>query len=250
MQTGAATLSLRLLYDDAHLVVVDKPAGLLVHKSLLDKHETQFLLQQLRDQTGDHLYPVHRLDKPTSGAIVFAKSAEVAAALKLQMDTQQATKEYLLVCRGYCPEAGVIDYALKPLNDFKRPNRRQKYLDKPAQEAITEYWRLATFELAAEIDKYPQSRFSLVRAQLKTGRKHQLRRHFKHLAHPIIGCPKYGKANYNRYFAEHLAVDRLLLHAHKLSFTHPVTQQLITVVATPNGHFQHLLERFDWWGAI
>lgn len=262
---------LTILFEDADYIAVDKPAGLLVHKSNIDKHETQFLLQQLRDQIGCFIYPVHRLDKPTSGVIIFGKNPEAVAALKAQMESCKAKKEYLLICRGYCPLEGIIDHALKPINDFK--NKRSKLgvkkmnsesshsaetcqsnatsnKQKPAQSAITHFKRLATVEIETQIDRYPQSRFSLVNAQLQTGRKHQIRRHFKHLSYPIIGCPKYGKSNYNHYFAKHFSASRLLLHAYRLSFFHPVTLQKIVITAKPSGSFLALLNRFGWAQAI
>lgn len=240
---------LNILYEDESLVAVYKPEGLLVHKSNIDKHETLFLLQLLRDQIGCYVYPVHRLDKPTSGVIVFAKTSAMAAAIKLQMEENSAVKEYLLICRGYCPEHGRIDHPLKPVVDFKS-KRGKPAADKPAQEATTDFERLATIEIAAEIDKYPNSRFSFVKARLMTGRKHQIRRHFKHLSHPIIGCPKYGKSKYNHYFANHFSAARLLLHAYRLTFAHPVTGDKLIVQANPEGPFLTVLDRFDWLGFL
>ncbi|WP_082353822.1 pseudouridine synthase [Marinagarivorans algicola] len=250
---AAASIPLTILFEDSKYVAVDKPAGLLVHKSDIDKHETQFLLQQLRDQIGCYLYPIHRLDKPTSGVIIFGKTPEAVAALKKQMESNTAVKEYLLVCRGYCPEQGVINHALKPVSDFKRKRDKlasQSATQKPPQEAVTEFKRLAKIEVAAQIDRYPQSRFSLVSAQLRTGRKHQIRRHFKHLSHPIIGCPKYGKSTYNHYFAQQLLVPRLLLHAYRLSFCHPMSGANLDIVAQPSGSFAALLRRFCWDSAL
>ena len=241
--------ALNILYEDDSLVAVCKPEGLLVHKSNIDKHETVFLLQQLRDQIGCYIYPVHRLDKPTSGVIIFAKSPEVAAAIKLQMENNCAIKEYLLLCRGYCPESGRIDHPLKPIVDFK--NKRGKaQAQKPAQEAVTDFERLATIEITAAIDKYPTSRFSLVKARLQTGRKHQIRRHFKHLSHPIIGCPKYGKSKYNHYFAQHFGAGRLLLHAYRLVLEHPVTGEKLVFCAHLEGAFLSVVERFGWLEVI
>lgn len=268
MVSECILVPLTIIYNDEYLVVVDKPAGLLVHKSAIDKHETRFLLQQLRDQLGEFVFPVHRLDKPTSGVILFAKSAEMAAVLQAQMEfkaeaaqddeSRQSIKEYLLVCRGYTPDKGIIDHPLKPINDFKQRRRKKPSLDKapqqntqkPAQEAITHYQRLATYELNAKIDRYPTSRFSLLKARLLTGRKHQIRRHCKHISHPIIGCPRYGKSTYNRYFADSLAVNRLLLHAYRLTLSHPVTHQELTFRAPLSGSFSALIESFDWQAAV
>lgn len=218
-----------ILFEDEYLVVANKPAGLLVHKSNIDKFETNFLLQQLRDQLNCYLYPVHRLDKATSGVIAFAKSPEVASQLQTALGSLETQKHYLLICRGFLPEAGMVNHPLKPIADFKRERKKPK--DRPAQEAVTRYRCLGHAEINVAIDKYPQSRFSLVQASLETGRKHQIRRHFKHLSHPIIGCPKYGKSLYNRYFSEQLGVPGLMLHAWQLQVKHPVTQQSLAVTA-------------------
>lgn len=247
-RTGAND-ALTLLYEDQHIVAVDKPPGLLVHRSNIDRHESRFLLQLLRDQIGTHIFPVHRLDKPTSGVIVFAKRPTVAASLQAQLAGEResggAVKEYLLICRGYSPSAGIIDHPLKPINDFKS-KRGRPAIDKPAQSAVTAFKRLHTVELDVVIDKYPCSRYSLVKANLVTGRKHQIRRHFKHLSHPIIGCPKYGKSVHNHFFAEVLGASRLLLHASRLAFTHPVLQKTVEIRAPLSGAFALLLQRFSW----
>lgn len=248
-QSPCTNDTLTILYEDQYLVAVDKPPGLLVHRSNIDRHESRFLLQLLRDQIGTHVFPVHRLDKPTSGVIVFAKTPTMAACLQEQLanrrDTGGARKEYLLVCRGYSPLLGVIDHPLKPITDFKSKGNKITR-DKPAQDAVTEFERLHTIELNTAIDKYPCSRYSLVKVNLVTGRKHQIRRHFKHLSHPIIGCPKYGKSAHNHYFAEVLAVPRLLLHAYRLTFQHPATAHNIDITAPPSGSFDTLLQRFQW----
>lgn len=233
---------IEILYRDESIIAVNKPEGLLVHRSNIDKYESRFLLQLLRDQIGQYLYPIHRLDKPTSGVILFAFSSEVAAAIQKLMEENQASKEYLLVCRGYCPEEGEIDYPLRPVDEFKRNKKTQK----PAQQALTHYRRLNTIEVPYCVDKYPTSRYSLVLAKLLSGRKHQLRRHFKHISHPIIGCPKYGKSTHNRFFAQKFDSHRLLLHSYRMSFQHPLSGQLVSIVSDPSGDFSNLLAQFDW----
>jgi len=245
---GSTHVPLDIIYRDEYFVAAYKPEGLLVHRSNIDKHETRFLLQELRNQLGQHVFPIHRLDKPTSGIILFALSPEIAALLQAQMESNQAKKEYLLVCRGYCQESGIIDHPLKPINDFKnkRTKAQSRKSDKPAQDSVTEYKRLGTVELDVEIDRYPKSRYSLVMARILTGRKHQIRRHFKHLSHPIIGCPKYGKSKHNHYFATHFNAPRLLLHAFKIHLRHPVTDKALTLTAVPKGSMKALLHDFGW----
>ncbi|MBY6210817.1 pseudouridylate synthase [Microbulbifer agarilyticus] len=234
-----------LIFEDDHLIAAYKPEGWLVHRSDIDKHEDRILLQYLRDLVGQHLYPVHRLDKPTSGVIVFGKSGDAAAKLQAQLDSDTSVKQYLAVCRGFCPEQGVIDHPLPPVADFKHQRKRPKS-ELPRQKAITHFRRVDTVELPFAVDRYPSSRYSLVQVELVTGRRHQIRRHFKHLSHPLIGCPKYGKSTHNRFFAEQLHCARLLLHAYRLSIQHPVLAEKLELVAAPRGCFMSLIDQFGW----
>ena len=239
--------TLEVLYQDEHLVAVNKPSGLLVHRSMVDRYETRFALQIVRDQIGRHVFPVHRLDKPTSGVLVFALSSEAARLMGEQFQQADAVrKSYLAVVRGVPPESGVIDHALKEKHDKMTDRKARK--DKPAQEAVSEYRRLATVELPVQIDRYPSSRYSLVEVHPKTGRKHQVRRHMKHIAHPIIGDAKHGKGNHNRYFSEHLGADRLLLACTEMAFRHPVSGEELVICAGLDEVFVRLFETFDWKG--
>ncbi len=242
--------TLEILYQDEHLIAVNKPSGLLVHRSMIDRHETRFALQIVRDQIGQYVYPVHRLDKPTSGVLVLALSSEVARLMGRQFqNTGAVQKRYLAVVRGITPETGIIDHPLKEKLD-KIADKKAR-TDKPAQEAITEYRRLATVELPVQIDRYPTSRYSLVEARPKTGRKHQIRRHMKHIAHPIIGDAKHGKGNHNRYFAEHLSADRLLLHCQEMSFQHPITGEQLVLNAERDEVFARLIKfYFAFQGSV
>lgn len=234
-----------VIFEDSHLVAAFKPEGWLVHRSDIDRHEDRILLQYLRDLTGTRLYPVHRLDKPTSGVIVFGKSSEAAAGLQAQLDSDASIKQYLAICRGYCPEQGVIDHPLPPVADFKHQRKRPKS-ELPRQDAITAFRRLGTVELPYQVDRYPASRYSLVEVQLKTGRRHQIRRHFKHISHPLIGCPKYGKSTHNRFFAEHFGCGRLMLHAHRLQLEHPVSGDWMEFAAAPRGCMGDVIQQLGW----
>ena len=173
------TAPLSIIYQDEYIVAVDKPSGMLVHRSFLDKHETVFVMQTLRDQLGQHVFPVHRLDRPTSGVLLFALSSEVARLLGAQQEQQLWRKFYLAVVRGYVVQGGELDYALKEqLDDIADKFSRT---DKAAQQAITRYQSLAQLELPIPVSKYPAARYSLVALQPLTGRKHQLRRHLAQL---------------------------------------------------------------------
>ncbi|WP_062269065.1 tRNA pseudouridine(65) synthase TruC [Endozoicomonas arenosclerae] len=236
--------TLEILYQDESLVAVNKPSGLLVHRSMIDRSETRFALQIVRNQVGQHVYPLHRLDKPTSGVLLFALSPEIARIAGKQFEEGLVKKTYLAVVRGYAPESGVIDHPLK--EELDKMTDRKARQDKPAQEAVTAYERLATVELPLAIERYPTSRYSLVKAWPKTGRKHQIRRHMKHIAHPIIGDAKHGKGVHNRYFAEHFAAGRLLLACTEMEITHPVSGERLVLSAPLDSVFTHLIHRFGW----
>jgi len=233
---------LEILYKDKYLVVINKPSGLLVHKSPIDKHETKFALQMVRDQIGQYVYPVHRLDKPTSGVLVFALSSEVASLLSEQFKAHTIEKEYIAVVRGYTKEKELIDYDLKVILDKKADKDRNK--NKEPQEAQTYYECLKTVELPYAVSRYPVARYSLVRLLPKTGRKHQLRRHMKHILHPIVGDTKYGRNEHNRLFREKFECHRLLLHASKISFMHPMTKEPLVIEAGVDEVFDRVLDIF------
>ncbi|MBE0488616.1 MAG: pseudouridylate synthase, partial [Halomonas sp.] len=209
--------SLRILHRDEHLVAVHKPAGLLVHRTALARGEREFLLQRLRDQLGQRVYPAHRLDRPTSGVMVFALSSEVATLLAEAFAERRMAKRYLAVVRGIGPEIERLEYPLRE-EDGSRPKAKM-----PALEAVTDIRRLDSVELPVQVDRYPHSRYSLMEARPLTGRRHQIRRHLAQRGYPIIGDAKHGKGNHNRFFAERLDAPRLLLAATELAFVHPVT---------------------------
>ena len=214
MATGGP---LSIIYRDDALVAIDKPAGLLVHRSPVDRHETRFAVQLLRDQIGQRVYPVHRLDRGTSGVLLFALDAATARDLGQQFQSGAKQSRYVAVVRGHLTGEGTIDHPLADVVD-----RHAGLEGSSPRPALTRYRGLATTEIPAAIDRYPTSRFSLVELQPASGRRHQIRRHLKHLAHPIIGDATYGKGRYNRYFTESLGVPRLLLACTGLSLNHPL----------------------------
>ena len=233
---------LEILYQDEHLVVINKPSGLLVHKSPIDKRETVFALQLVRDQIGAYVYPVHRLDKPTSGVLIFALSSEVARLLSESFRENSIQKEYMAVVRGYTKEEVLIDYDLKVILDKKADKERNK--NKEPQEAQTYYERLGTVELPYAVSRYPMARYSLLKLSPKTGRKHQLRRHMKHILHPIVGDTKYGRNEHNNLFREKFDCHRLLLHASRISFVHPITKEFLVIDAGVDEVFEKVLKLF------
>ena len=235
---------LEILYQDEHIVAINKPSGLLVHKSPIDKHETRFALQELRDQIGQYVYPVHRLDKPTSGVLLFALNAETAKTVSQLFRDNLVQKEYIAIVRGYTETTGEIDHPLKQMLDTKV--QKEKGITKEEQEAQTEYERLETVELPYPVSRYPVARYSLVRLLPKSGRKHQLRRHMKHIFHPIVGDTKHGRGEHNNLFREKFECHRLLLHAQKMVFMHPVSKKKLVIVAPLDQVFKDLFKEFRW----
>lgn len=236
--------TLPIIYRDDRLVVIDKPAGLLVHRSDLDRHETRFAVQLLRDQLGQMVWPVHRLDRGTSGLLVFALERSAHLALSAQFAQGEVRKTYLAVVRGHPLESGVIDHPLQRQRDDRA--WRGDAMSSEPQSACTHYRRCATIELPVCVDRYPHSRYALLELNPLTGRQHQLRRHLKHIAHPIIGDATYGKGIHNRYFAQALHCPRLLLAATQLNFRHPDDGKTLSLRAPLNGDFAALMTRFDW----
>jgi len=234
---------LNIIYHDQQLIAINKPEGLLVHRSHIDRYEMSNAMHMLRDQIGQWVYPAHRLDRPTSGVLLFALQPETAKKMGLKFEKHEIQKTYHAIVRGYIAEKGIIDHPIKPTADFKSDKKRVS--QKPAQEAVTEFTRLGTLELPYCVDKFQTSRYSLVELSPKTGRKHQLRKHMKHLSHPIIGDPKYGKSKHNRFFQEYFSCERLLLASTALSFTHPITEEPISIHAKVSGIFEELATQFS-----
>ena len=235
---------LEILYQDAYMVAINKPSGLLVHKSPIDKHETRFALQELRNQIGQYVYPVHRLDKPTSGVLLFALNKEIAQMMGEAFRNNEIKKEYIAVVRGYVDDSGVIDHPLKEMLDSRA--QKERGITKEEQEAQTEYECLERVELPYAVSRYPVARYSLVKLKPQTGRKHQLRRHMKHIHHHMIGDTKHGRGEHNKLFREKFGCHRLLLHAMKISFTHPVDNQYITINANIDFVFRDIFKTFKW----
>jgi len=237
-------MALPILYQDDHVVVVSKPSGLLVHRSAIDRCAKIFALQMLRDQIAKTVYPVHRLDRATSGALIFALSSDSARALAHQFAHGQVIKKYLAIVRGVPQREIVLDYPLKEELDAKVDTMAQQ--DKPPQPAITSFSTLASYEFPVMVDKFPTSRYALVLARPKTGRKHQIRRHLRHLGHPIVGDVTHGSGKHNRFFRESFKTKRLLLACTEVSFTHPTTNEKLTVRAPLAEDFRTIVQALGW----
>ncbi len=236
--------ALPILFRDTQLIAVDKPSGWLVHRTMLDRHETRFVVQRLRDQIGCRVYPAHRLDRGTSGVLLFAFDPATCAQLAAQFETRQVRKTYLAVVRGHPPLEGIIDHPLS--RQFDAYEFRDIDASNAAQDAVTRFRRLATVELPYAVDRYPASRYALVELSPETGRRHQLRRHLKHLAHPIIGDATYGKGKHNRLFADLFGCRRMLLACTALDLTHPANGEPLSLNAPPSDDFMDVLKQLGW----
>lgn len=237
---------LDILYRDEHLVVIHKPAGLLVHRSNLDRHETRFAVQLLRDQIGRHVHPGHRLDKGTSGLLLFALDGATARALGQQFESGAVEKTYRAIVRGWPAETGCIDHPLsRQFDDHGRPRTDAATASLPAR---TEFRRLGIAEIDANVDRYPTARYALVELRPLTGRQHQLRRHMKHIAHPIVGDATHGKGRHNRFFQEHFDSHRLLLACTELRLQHPVNGTPLLLQAPPAVDFSAVAAALGWGG--
>ncbi len=225
---------LTILYRDENFVAIDKPAGMLVHRTWIAEEAAEYAMQRLRDQLGQHVFIIHRLDRPTSGVLLFALSSEAARDMCAQFESRTVTKRYLAVVRGWTEESGVIDH----------PLREEKH--KEPQPALSRYRRLATVELPIAVGRYPQARYSLVEVQPETGRMHQIRKHFAHIFHPLIGDTTYGEGRHNRLFREHFGSERLLLHASELGFVHPYSGAPLTIHAPLPPDLAALFTQLGW----
>lgn len=216
-----------------------------MHRSPIARQETRFAVQQLRDQIGQPVWPAHRLDRGTSGLLLFALDADSLRRLNRQFEAGEVAKTYLAVVRGWPEESGVIDHPLAPVHDPYAPVANPE-----PQDAVTRYLRLATAELPYRVDRYPSSRYALLALEPLTGRRHQLRRHLKHIAHPIIGDATYGKGRHNRLFAEWCGHERLWLACVEMAFRHPAEGSEMRLVAPLACEFGDLLEKMGWTGAV
>lgn len=228
--------ALPILYRDDALLAVNKPAGLPVHRSRLIGAADAYLMDALRAQEGGPLFLAHRLDRATSGVLLVARSAEVAAALGEQFMQRHVRKDYLAVVRGWPqPVEDRIDYAL--------PGARASG---PRREAQTDYRRLATIEVPIALGRYPQQRYALMHAMPRSGRFRQIRKHLAHIHHPVVGDSQHGRSDHNRLYRQHFGCHRMLLHALRLRCTHPQSGAPLDIQAPLDAAWRDLLQRFGW----
>ena len=223
------SLPFSVLYEDDHYIAINKPPGIMVHRTSITE-DKKFVLQLLRDQIQKKLYPIHRLDRGTSGVLIFAKSKQAASQLGQLFQKHVVGKIYLAVTRGYIEEASwTVDY----------PLAKEQWLDK--KEAITHFRKLEKVEIPVAIGRYDTARYTLVEAMPETGRRHQIRRHLSHLRHPIIGDKRHGDVKHNTHWREQFGIGQMLLHARSLQFVHPFEQQRTVINAPLNAKFLEAL---------
>ncbi len=216
--------TLEILYQDDYLVAINKPHGLLVHKTNIATDATEFAVQLVRDQIGKYVFPIHRLDRKTSGVLLFALDAETNKSVQKQFLDHTVRKRYLAIVRGYFPDSIEVDYALT--------NDRNK-----TQEAQTHFRLLTKVEINVPLGKHQTSRYSLIEAMPKTGRMHQIRKHCNHLRHPIIGDRPHGCSKQNRLFLQKWNLSKMLLHAAELFLEHPISKEKLIIEAPLSSEF-------------
>jgi tRNA pseudouridine65 synthase len=226
-------LQLEIIYQDEHLVAINKPHGLLVHRTRLASDADEFALQILRNQLEQRVFPNHRLDRKTGGVLLFGLNEEVHKAMQQAFADRLITKKYVAMVRGFTEDEGVIDYPLKKENGS-------------LQEAITQYKTLDRAELEIAFGKHLTSRYSLIEIRPQTGRYHQIRKHLDHIHHPIIGDRPHGCNKQNKLFKEKFQLMTMMLHASALSFTHPVTKEHIFITAELQSEFKRMIELMNF----
>lgn len=225
--------TLDIIYRDEYLVAVNKPHGLLVHPSPLARDATDFAMQMLRDQLGQYVYPSHRIDRKTGGVLLFALNEEVNKQVQHLFFQRAVHKKYFAIVRGYTDDAGEINYPLKKENGTM-------------QEAFTKYKTLGRAELDVPLGRHETSRYSLVEVMPETGRMHQIRKHFDHIRHPILGDRAHGCNKQNRMFKERWDMTTMLLHASTLSFPHPVHSSKVAIFAPAQAEFIRMGQMMHW----
>lgn len=234
--------TLEILFEDEHLIAVAKPSGLFVHRSEKDRRQRVAALQLTRDLAGQDVYTIHRLDRATSGVLMFGKTATAASQMSACFARREVHKRYTALVRGHCPSSGRIDTPLVAARGRGLPAEHPFAVP---QEAVTVYERTAAFELPVAGPQFPTTRCSLVDVRPQTGRFHQIRRHLNYAAHPVIGDSSHGDSRQNRVFREHLQVSRLMLAAVELAFPHPVAKSQVVIRCPPEASFQQVVDRLQ-----
>ena len=232
-----------ILYRENELLGINKPAGIPVHGSRILEGEPETLLTMVRNHEGKIVHAAHRLDRPVSGVMLFTASKQMLRQLGQEFENSRVRKCYLAVVRGWPGSGGTISHTLLPPRDERKASS-------VAREAVTRFERIARVEIPVPIHPYPASRYSLLALYPETGRRHQLRRHMKHISHHLIGDTTYGRGEHNRLFRENFNCHRLLLHAWSLELHHPTTSKRIRIHAPLDAEFNAVIDAFEWGEAL
>ncbi|GAB3331054.1 tRNA pseudouridine(65) synthase TruC [Larkinella ripae] len=233
-----STKALEIVYQAPDLVAINKPHGLLVHRSIIASDASEFAVQLLRDQLEQRVYPVHRLDRKTGGVLLFALNEALNSLLQQQFADGKVAKTYRAIVRGYTPDELAIDY---PLRVDERSAGSGNAKVGVFQEAFTRLKTLRRTEIPLPFGTHATSRYSLVELTPTTGRLHQLRKHMAHVFHPIIGDRPHGCNKQNRLFKEEFGMETMLLHAQRSQFRHPVSGEEVTITAPDQAEFRRML---------
>ena len=229
-------MNLEIIYEDAYLLCVSKPNNVLVHHAHHSRNvaDEDSLLQLIENELGIKAYPIHRLDRKTSGIIMLAKETKYVSKFQELFTNNEIQKTYFGVVRGYSPDSKTIDSPVKG---------RDANVHK---EALTHLRTLEKITLDIPVKPYDSSRYSLVELAPKTGRMHQLRVHSNKISHPLIGDSKYGDKNHDVMFDENFGWTNMFLHAGKLEFTHPFSSEALVLKATFPKDWIALFDEFSW----
>ena len=228
---------LEIVYQDEYVVAINKPHGLLVHRTKLADNVDDFALQKLRDQLGVKVYPVHRIDRKTGGVLLFALDHETDKRMQPLFAEHKVEKKYLAIVRGYTEDSGEVDYPLRKENSN-------------LQESFTEYSTIARVELDVPLGIHKTSRYSFLEVFPKTGRMHQIRRHMAHIHHPIIGDRPHGCNKQNRLFKEKWSMTTMMLHASEITFDHPYTNTNLHIKAELQPEFLRMIIMMSWMETV
>ena len=229
-------MSLEIIFEDDYFICVNKSNNVLVHHAYHSRNvaDEDSLLQLINNEIRLKVYPIHRLDRKTSGIILLAKQKEFVSKFQELFSNNEIQKTYYAVVRGFSPDTKIIDSPVKGRDA------------KVHKEALTHLKTLEKITLDTPVKPYDSSRYSFIELLPKTGRMHQLRVHSNKISHPIIGDPKYGDKNHNIMFEENFSCKNLFLHAGKLDFTHPFTVEKLTLKASFPTDWIKLFKEFSW----
>ena len=220
-------MRLPVLYQDEWLIAVHKPSGLVVHASE-DAPMRDTAIRRLRSQTGRKVFPCHRLDRPTSGLLLFAFSGQLARPVFEAFERREIRKSYWVLCRGFLgADQGELD---RPID---------------GRSALTRFASLREYLVPVGVGRYPSARYSLVEARPVSGRRHQIRRHLKHLGHPVVGDSQHGDLEHNRFFRRFFGFEKMFLASRSLQLTHPVSGQPLVLEAPLAWRLQACLEQLE-----